>query len=231
MNNQHRTFNVQRLIKDFFNYAFFFRQRGDQPMQCRFSLVPWIVLSVVLAGCVTSPPARFYTLSSLPDLQLAAKTGADAGQVTIGIGPIEVPAYLDRPQIVTRIGSNELRMAEFDHWAEPLSDTLLRVLLENLSVLLEPAVVTVIPWKGHTTADYQIALEVIRFDGNTGDAAVLVARWYIFDGDDQHSILTRKTSIQTETKGADIRSLVAAQSQALAGLSSRIATDIRRVID
>jgi uncharacterized lipoprotein YmbA len=56
--------------------------------------------------------------------------------MSIGINPIVVPAYLDRPQIVTRIGANELEMAKFHCWAEPMEDSLGRVLAEDLSNLL-----------------------------------------------------------------------------------------------
>ena len=62
-------------------------------------------------------------------------TAAAQGPV-IGVGPITVPKYLDRPQIVTRSGRNQLALGEFDRWAEPLQDNVLRVLAENLAFLI-----------------------------------------------------------------------------------------------
>ena len=201
-------------------------------MQSRISLSVWIILCVVLAGCVTSPPARFYTLSSLPDLQPAAKTEAAAGRITIGVGPIEVPAYLDRPQIVTRTGPNELQLAEFHRWAEPLADTLIRTLAENISQLLGSEAVVVVPWKRtKIETDYQIAVDVIRLDGNIGDAAALVAQWFISDSDGKTRAPMHKMRIREPTKGADIRTLVAAQSRAVERLSQQIAEAARQVIE
>ena len=49
----------------------------------------------------------------------------------IGVGPVTVPDYLDRPQIATRSSSSSLQFSEFDRWAEPLEKNLMRVLADQ----------------------------------------------------------------------------------------------------
>ena len=101
------------------------------PVLWRLALVTLGGLLLGLEAC-TSTPSRFYVLSSLSASETIAATAATQGPV-IGVGPITLPKYLDRPQIVTRAGSNQLALAEFDRWAEPLQDNVARVLAENLA--------------------------------------------------------------------------------------------------
>ena len=55
---------------------------------------------------------------------------------TIGVFPVAMPDYLDRPQVVTRVSENEIKLDEFNRWAEPLKENFYTVLVENLSTLL-----------------------------------------------------------------------------------------------
>jgi uncharacterized lipoprotein YmbA len=75
----------------------------------------------ILGGCLPKPsaPTKLYILSPLagPAVEMHNKT--DEIFMTIGVGPVHLPEYLDRPEIVTRINPNELKLAEFDIWAEP----------------------------------------------------------------------------------------------------------------
>jgi len=188
-----------------------------------------VICCIALAGCATSPPSRFYTLNPLPGDQQEYNREPGAGGIIVGVGPIEVPAYLDRPQIVTRIDPNELNLAEFHKWAEPLKDSMGRVLVENLANLLGTKTVVAYPWKDALHVNYQIVVEVIRFDGNMGDIAHLVAQWYIFDGEGKNKLVSRKSHIEENTKGTGVKALVAAQSLALADLSKKIASEINRL--
>jgi uncharacterized protein len=73
-----------------------------------------VALLVVLTGCASTPPSRFYTLSAMPKV-LPVNLPADLpGDFSLGVGPVNIPQYLDREQIVTRVGENELVLAEFD---------------------------------------------------------------------------------------------------------------------
>ena len=193
----------------------------------RLTVLTIVALLMHLAGCASSAPTRFYVLSPLASSKAESQDLKDEGCIAIGIGPVELPAYLDRPQIVTRLSENELNLAEFDKWAEPLKDNFSRVLVENLSTLLCADTISIFPWKGPTPIDYQVEVTVIRMDGNVGGNASLVARWAIFRENDRKMLLTRQSSFSRLLSSESYKALVSAQSRAIADLSREIAEAIK----
>ena len=102
----------------------------------------------LLTGCGSSPPpVEFYTLNSISAMTPQVNPAAPDQNITIGIGPIEIPEILDRPQIVTRTGPNKLKVDEFNRWAGPLKAGFGQVLAENISLLLATDRVAVYPWE------------------------------------------------------------------------------------
>ena len=81
------------------------------------------LLLTALAGCAPGQPTRHYTLSTASEPAAAPRSGQ--GPV-IGLGPLTLPQYLDRADIVTRAGANQMRLGEFSQWAEPLEPLLTR---------------------------------------------------------------------------------------------------------
>jgi uncharacterized lipoprotein YmbA len=81
---------------------------------------------LTLTGCADSQPTRFYTLSPLADASGGTPL-ADLPEFTVGVGPVTLPPYLDRPQLVTRAGGNRMVLADFDSWVEPLQGMFARV--------------------------------------------------------------------------------------------------------
>jgi uncharacterized protein len=194
----------------------------------RPSLLVLGTLLVTLSGCASSPTPRFYLLHSLgaPTAGAPAATETARG-LAIGIGPVKLPDYVDRPQIVTRPGSNELKLAEFDRWAEPLAQNVARILAENLATLLATDRVAIFPWTRATPVDYRIAVEVTQFDGTLGGKALLNARWTISSSDGKKELTVRKSTVSEQCDGSDFAALVAAQSRAVAALSREIAAAVR----
>ncbi len=193
----------------------------------RLKALTIVALFLYLAGCASSAPSRFYVLSPLTSSKAESQALKDEGCIALGVGPVELPAYLDRPQIVTRVSENELNLAEFDKWAEPLKDNFSRVLVENLSTLLCADAISIFPWKGPTPIDYQVEVTVIRMDGNVGGNASLVARWAIFRQNDRKMLLTRQSSFSRLLSSESYKALVSAQSRAIADLSREIAEAIK----
>ena len=81
-------------------------------------LVLILIASATLGvGCAfprgRSEPATFFTLTPLETLGGAA--GEPAKEV-LGLGPLAIPGYLDRPQLVTRVGANEVQLAAVARW-------------------------------------------------------------------------------------------------------------------
>lgn len=173
-----------------------------------------------------SAPTRFYTLvpMAVPPTEANPIT-AERGPA-IGVGPVTLPGYLDRREIVTRRGRDEIELGEFDRWSEQLKDGATRVLGENLAILLRTDRVALLSWRGSRPVQYQVTVEVARFEGAAGADVTLEARWRILGGDGKELALRRSTV--TEVVGAPgYGALVAAMSRALGALSREIATAIR----
>lgn len=204
--------------------------KGDKTMSRIISLIravaPGLLLMTFMA-CASNAPSRFYVLSSLTGTGEETEMAGDERNLTIGIGPVELPAYLDRQQVVTRVSANELHLAGFDEWAEPLGDNFTRVLIENLSVLLSKDLFTIFPFRGPEPIDYQVEVEVSRFDGRLGGDASLMTRWSIFGEDDKKLLLTRKSSFKEATGASGYEALVAAQSRTVQALALEIAGAIK----
>ena len=183
-----------------------------------------IATVILLSGCLgRSQPTKFYLLQAIPSPQTGEMVTASEG-VRIGIGPIQLPEYLDRPQIVTRIGENEHQLDEFNQWAENLTFSIARVLGENLSILLSTDNIFLFPWKGSTQIDYQVKVGVIRFSGTPGGNAVLDVLWTIYKGNDAKELLDmKKSSFSRPTGGAGYEALVSAQNKMLEDFSREIA--------
>jgi hypothetical protein len=188
-----------------------------------------MVLGLVLgcSGCLggASAPARFYTLAPLAALHTEADpVGAGRGAAIV-LGPVTLPGYLDRIQIVTRRGRDEIEIGEFALWSDPLKDGTTRVLGENLAALLRENRVSVLPRRGSEPVKYTVAVDVARFEGVGGGDVALEASWRIAGGDGKE--LTVRRSTFSETTGAPgYGPLVAAMSRALGALSRDIATAI-----
>jgi uncharacterized lipoprotein YmbA len=185
-------------------------------------------LFLALTGCGTSTPSKFYMLNAVANPVKKSSQTEPERQVYIGVGPVEFPAYLDRHQIVTRVDENQVNLAMFHEWAEPLKDNFIRVFVENLSALDTRGLFVVYPMRGPASVDIQLEMEVVRLDGKLGGDVSLVARWAIFRKNRGEMPMTGKTEITEPTGSPDYRSLVAAQSRAVEALSREISAHISR---
>lgn len=178
----------------------------------------------VAAGCApVTLPTRFYVLSPLPGSGAAAP--GPIRDLAVGVGPIAIPAYLDRPQLVTRTAQDEVALADFDQWAEPLRNAVSRILAENLAARLPTERVTTFPWRGSRSVQYQVAAEILRFEGTPAGDVVLRARWRLLDTRGRE-LVVRTSAVTEAADGPGYAPMAAALSRALASLSDEMATAI-----
>jgi uncharacterized protein len=178
---------------------------------------------MALGGCASTQAARFYVLSALPGGGTASPVATAGRGLTIGIGPVTLPKYLDRPQIVTYTSPYALNVAEFDRWAEPLESTFVRVLAENLTLLIPTARFVVFPWPGSTPLDYQVTVEVSHFSGRLGGESALIANWSLFSEAGKEALGSRRARFSAVAGAPSYEAMVAALSQTVADLSRDIA--------
>ncbi|HEY3098673.1 MAG TPA: PqiC family protein [Methylomirabilota bacterium] len=190
----------------------------------------WVRVAVItiwliaIGGCGRSPATRFYALTPVPGSTAAAPASTLAP--AIGVRAVDLPAELDRPQIVTRSGANAVQLAEFDRWSAPLRDIVSRLIAENLAAQLPTDRVAVYPWMPGDSIDQEVTVEVVRFEGRLGGPCVLEARWRVAGTSGRGGRVIGRTNA-TEHAGADYASVVAAQSRLVGRLSADIAAAIR----
>jgi len=185
-----------------------------------------IVCLLNLWGCANTQPTHFYLLRAMDSSTHSAMLDTKKSGVSLGLGPISFPKYLDRPHIVTRISSHEIDLAEFHKWAEPLKENVTNVLKENLSALLATDRIVQYPWNRSNLPDYQLSLDVIQLDGTKSQDAMLKVRWTLMKNDGKH-VLQKKTSQFSEiVRGPQYEDLVEAMSRILATYSQEIADAI-----
>jgi uncharacterized lipoprotein YmbA len=169
-----------------------------------------------LAACAAkTPAARFYLLQAQP----LASAGALAA--VVGVGPVELPAYLDRPQIVTGGAGPEMRLDEFQRWAEPLRDNFAQALADDLARQLPASHILPYPWNRAIAPDYQIGVRVARFHVNEAGQCELEANWSVLRRNQLVFLKSFRVKVPASDAGYDAK--VTAQSRALASFSQEIA--------
>jgi uncharacterized lipoprotein YmbA len=196
----------------------------------KLKIIFGITLTLCLGACFSSPSSRFYMLNSMQETAVSTGSGVDSNTVSICVGPVLLAEYLDRKQICTRENAYEVKYAEFHRWAEPLDAALPRVLVENLSMLLGTARISVFPWKSPAPADYQVRIMLLRFNGESGGQAVLKARWSLKAEGQKESVVDRMTSIVEPVESGEYEALVKAQNKALDKMSREIAEAIKQAV-
>jgi uncharacterized protein len=177
-------------------------------------------LAALAPGCGSSPNSRFYTLSA------SASPGAAPSTLSVAVGPVTIPAAVDRPQMVVSMGPNQVELDEFNRWAGPLGNNISRVVAVNLVTLLGTPHVTLFPEMLSAGADFRVAIEVQRFDSTPGESAVLDAVWIVRRAKDGKSETGRTTVRETlQDRSYDV--LVAAHSRGIARLSQDVAAAVR----
>jgi uncharacterized protein len=193
-------------------------------------IVAAAVLCVLAAGGCFSPqpdPSKFFVLAPAP--AAAANSIAPAGisassTPTIGLGPIKLPEYLDRDEVVTRVGPNGLELSDKDRWAEPLSDNFRQVLAQDLTQSLGTHSIMFFPWVGTTRIDYLVRIDVYRFETDPNANAQLVAHWQVLDGSGKLLYAGDSNLSEQAQPGEPV---AAALSRTVEGLARQIASAIQ----
>jgi len=182
------------------------------------TIVAVLTLITFVAGCA-SPPSRFYSLSA------ATEPTAPSSNLSIAVGPVSVPAVVDRPQIVVNMGPNQVRLEEFNRWAAPLQNNIARVVADNLVLMLGTPRVILSEQLLSADVDYRAAIEVQSFQSAPGEAAMLDAVWNVRRAKDGKAE-TGRTTVRETVQEKSYDALAAAHSRALARLSRDIATAV-----
>jgi uncharacterized lipoprotein YmbA len=199
-------------------------------MRWRLSVaVAAAVLGALAAGGCLSPrpdPSKFFVLAPVGTAaNPIAPAGLNAASIPIiGIGPIKLPEYLDRDEVVTRVGPNRLELSDRDRWAEPLDNNFKQVIAQDLTQLLGTHSITFYPWPGTTRVDYQVRIDVYRFETDPSANAQLVAHWQVLDGSGK-LLYGNDSNLSEQAQPGE--PVAAALSRTVDGLARQIASAIQ----
>lgn len=200
-----------------------------------------LTASIGLAGCAVSDPTQFYTLGQAaarsPTAESVARKAsastsrssvAATGAVAIGVGPVLLPGYLDRSQIVIRTGADRVELSMFHRWAEPLADGIARTLAEEIGARVPTDRIVTFPWPGVVARviQHQVVVAVLRFDGRRGGEVTLDTRWRIL-GRDGDELAFRRTTVIEAAAGIGYEPMVAAMARAVVTLGQEISAEIQ----
>lgn len=171
--------------------------------------------------------SRYFTLTAIPeakDRADGARERREAGrEILIGLGPIVLPAYLDRREVATRVSPTELTYSATDYWAQPLVSHVTSVVLQNLSTLLGTDRIVPYPWVGAVTVDYQIEVTLLGFERDGAGDGHLTGRWAIRDGRSGRELIANVTTFTRPAPPKDTSATATALSATLGDLSAEIA--------
>ena len=186
----------------------------------RLAALAIVCMLAALAGGCASSPSRFYTLSA------TATPSAASSKLSVAVGPVSVPAAVDRPQIVVSTSANQVTLDDFNRWASPLQDNFARVVAENLVALLGTPRVTLFPQTLNADVDYRVQIEIRNFESAPGKSASLDAVWTVRRTKDGKTE-TGRTSVREKVDDNGYDALAAAHSRGVARLSQDIADAVR----
>ena len=178
-----------------------------------------LLAALLVAGCA-QPNKSFYVLT-------ASGPVPSGGGIGIGVGPVTLAEYLDRPNLVIQQAPNQLAVAEDHRWAGDLSASIARVTAANLGRQLKTGNVRTYPWLRDDEIRYQVTLDIRQLHSEQDGYAVIEAGWRAYSLPDRTLKASRTFTDREPLESDGYTAMVAAQSRLLARLAENIAAGLR----
>ena len=202
-------------------------------------MVSALFLILFLLGC-SSPKTSYYRMSSSP----ISATPSVGGKVRLMVGPVSIPASMDRPQIVTQSGSTEVQVHEYHRWAGTLRGDIGQVISSRLAQDLGTSEVWNFSQSTQAQFDYQILVDVQNLDSSDKGVVILDVLWTIKPSTQNMALeqakktsknnanansqcnsgaLTGRSVVSEVISGSGFDAMIAAQSRAFSKVGDEIA--------
>jgi uncharacterized lipoprotein YmbA len=178
-----------------------------------------LIVASLLAACGQSSKS-FYMLT-------ASGPVPSGGGVAIGVGPVSLAEYIDRPNLVTQQAPNQLAVAEDHRWAGDLSASIARVVAANLGRSLNTGNVRTYPWLRDDEIRYQVTLDVRQLHSEADGYALIEAGWRVYQLPERRLVASRTFTDREALETDGYNASVAAQSRLVGRLSDHIAASLR----
>jgi len=186
-----------------------------------------VALALILSGCTRdSKPVQFYRLNA--DSGIGTLLPTTAQGPVIGLGPIRIPEYLNRPQIIVAITENQYRLSEDHRWAERLDQNISLALFKALPSQLGTDRIVRYPWPQRQAIDFQVGIDILEFNVAADGQSRLIAQWFIKRKD--QPTIDKRSVYQFPASATDYDIMVKAQSQCLTKLGQEISKTLRQLM-
>ncbi|MCX5706338.1 MAG: PqiC family protein [Candidatus Omnitrophica bacterium] len=193
-----------------------------------YKIIAGIFLALLFSGCLSipdSPNPRFYTLSAIDESKVTQKFSLPADTI-IGLGPVKIPEYLNRPQIVAINKNKTLSFAQFDRWGEPLDPGLTRLIRQDLMLMLPGATLVTYPWRSAVPVKYQVTVDLVQLESELVKDLFFVCQWSIIDVGNNKMMIIKRSEFRQPIDPHTYSGLTEALSAACASLSNEIAQEL-----
>jgi hypothetical protein len=191
-------------------------------MMKNFMVAVTASMAILLSACGSTPKTHYYLLQPTENVE------SSVGKAySIGVGPITVAEYLQRPQLIT-IEDNKIVYSDFHRWAESLEKGMTRILSVNLAGSLNNNNIVLFPWRSDEIPEIRVRIVVVDLN-RVGDQASLTVRWNVnLSADPTREIQNLETFTITAEKDG-YQNLAKAYSKLISNLSVVLAENITRL--
>jgi uncharacterized protein len=173
-------------------------------------------MASLLSGCASAPP-HFYTL--VPESPRNSST-ATAADLRLKVGPVRIPAQVDRMELVTRLPDGGIAIADGERWIAPVADELQSALSVELlrrlggAARVDPA--------GLDSLSVRLIVE--RFESAPSRYALIEASWSLGLKRSRKDVLVVCRTRAYEQVSGGYPELVRGYQRAVAAIADEIAT-------
>ncbi len=206
------------------------------------ALALWLILAAFgAAGCGIAsgpaPPPKVFMLapvsSSAAEDRQPDTADTDAA-VPVIVGPVELPAYLDRPNVIKRQGSRIIA-SESVRWAEPLEQAVERVLALEINkgaagFRAYPVSFNPPPAEAMSGA-LNLTVNCYSFEAVNGEEVQLQAEWALTDAGGRRLLAKSEASYHVLLDHGSWEDIITAMEQALARLSADVVRSLKTLHD
>ncbi|MCG8684305.1 MAG: PqiC family protein [Desulfobacterales bacterium] len=177
---------------------------------------------LLMSGCIggTSQQSVYYVLSPIDGIEGQPSSFSIC---KLGVGPIKIPEFLNRPQIVSRHDENQLTIHEFHRWGDGLDTQITELMVENFSNLLHSSNVSAYPWERHFEPTFQLYMDVRELGGNLKGPVTLTVAWQLIESQSGLQVISRRTKLEEDISGEGVLAYVSAVNTLLNTFSQQIA--------
>ena len=185
------------------------------------------LISLILSCAKSSKPVEYYMLDASVGIDNNQTLKGDEGSM-IGLGPIRLPEYLDRFQMVVADSENKYKLIDGHRWAEKLDQNISLALFKTLPAQLGTDRMIRYPWPQRPGVDFQIKIDILELNIDEKGQSQLIAQWSIKSKDE--TILNKRSSFTAQASTTDIDKMVKAQSECLTKLGREIVSSLKPLL-